>query len=115
MTGGLGVAVAGVSSESGVPALLGLVLLGLFLCFAAYLLVDHGFSLRAFCMTKERAFRRPWRDALACVESTKRKSCGIVMVSYTRRLPWRLPYNPPSFTPNQDKGAAVVGSYARED
>jgi hypothetical protein len=73
--GGLGVAVLDVSNESGVPALPGLVLPSVFLCFAAFLLVDQGRSLRAFCMTNERAFRRPWRDVFACAASTKRKSC----------------------------------------
>lgn len=59
--GGLGVAVLGVYEESGVFILPEVVLLELpvLRCLAACLLVDHGRSLRAFCMTKERAFRRP--------------------------------------------------------
>lgn len=56
-------------------ALPGLVLSDFFLCFEACLLVDHGRSLRAFCMTKERAFLRPCRDVFAWAASTKRKSC----------------------------------------
>jgi hypothetical protein len=61
--GGLGVVVFGVDAH----VLLGLALSGLpvFLCFAPSLLVDQGFFLRAFCMTKERALRRPWRDVFA--------------------------------------------------
>ena len=60
-------AVLGVCDRGEVPMLFGLVLSGLpvFLCFAACLLVDHGFFLRAFCITKERALRRPWRDVFA--------------------------------------------------
>jgi hypothetical protein len=41
-------------------------------CFAACLLVDHGRSLLAFCMTNERALRR---DVFAADASTKRNSC----------------------------------------
>jgi hypothetical protein len=71
------VVVFGVNVASEVPVLLGLVLSGLpvFLCFAAFLLVDHGSFLRALRITKERAFRRPWRDVFAWVASTNRKSC----------------------------------------
>lgn len=48
---------------------------GPFLCFAACLLVDQGRSLRAFCITKERASRRPWRDVFAALDaSTNRNS-----------------------------------------
>ena len=74
---GLGVEVEGVSERSGVLMVGGLVDSGLFRCFAACLLVDQGRSLRAFCITKERALRRPWREHFADLDaSTKRKSCG---------------------------------------
>lgn len=74
-TGGLGVEVIGVVDRSGVPVVVGLVFSGLFLCFAACLLVDHGRSLRALCITKERAFRRPCLELFAFAVSTKRNSC----------------------------------------
>lgn len=67
----------GVVDRSGVPIVVGLVLSGLFLCFAACLLVDHGRSLRAFCITKERALRRPCLELFAFAASTKRNSCWI--------------------------------------
>ncbi len=67
----------------GVPALRGLIL-PCARCFAACLLVDQGRSLLAFCITKERALRRPWRDAFASDESTKRKSCGMGTVGWER-------------------------------
>lgn len=74
--GGLGVEEFGVYARSGVPTGTGLVDSGLFLCFDACLLVDHGRSLRAFCITKERALRRPWRELFADLDaSTNRKSC----------------------------------------
>lgn len=73
--GGLGVEVIGVVARSGVPIVVGLVLSGLFLCLAACLLVDHGRSLRAFCITNERALRRPCLELFAFAASTKRNSC----------------------------------------
>lgn len=79
MPGGLGVDdVNGVCASSGVPILVLLAASGLLLkatCLVACLLVDHGRSRLAFCITKERALRRPWRELLAVLEeSTKRKS-----------------------------------------
>jgi hypothetical protein len=76
--GGLGVDVIGVVDRSGVPIVVGLVFSGLLLCLAACLLVDHGRSLRAFCITKERAFRRPCLELFAFDASTKRNSCLTV-------------------------------------
>lgn len=68
---GLEDAVLGVDTEAGVPKLRGLELPRV-RCFAACLLVDHGRSLLAFCMTNERALRR---DVFAADASTKRNSC----------------------------------------
>jgi hypothetical protein len=79
--GGLGVDVMDVYDRSGGSAVTGLLFFGLFdpvvlRSFATCLLVDHGFSRLAFCITKERAFRRPCCEPLADLEaSTKRKSC----------------------------------------
>ena len=72
--------VMGVCDRSGVPTVAKLEVSGLLLCFVACLLVDHGRSLLAFCITKDCAFRRPWREPLADLEaSTKRKSCWTGM------------------------------------